>query len=376
MKEAKRKEKKLRKKQKEMAARLGERWGKIRYHNTLRWHLTLFVFFTVMLAGVLTVLFTVLMFLLFGATPIVLRLVLNPIYLCVVLLLICAGVATALTGFLGRYYLRPINRVVDAIREVRHGNYKVKVKPSANHETEVGELIDNFNDMVRELDGIELFRSDFINNFSHEFKTPIVSIRGFAKELQQGDLSEEERQEYARIIAEEAGRLAKLSTDVLELSKLENQQIVGNKTAFYLDEQLRQCILRQEPLWTAKQLEILPELDAVRFCFNEEMLAHVWTNLLSNAIKFTPEGGTVRVVLLDEGDSVLVRVEDTGIGMTPDVQAHIFEKFYQGDPSHHQKGYGIGLSLVDRIVRLGGGTVTVESEVGKGTTFSVRLPKS
>lgn len=359
-----------------MAARLGERWGKIRYHHTLRWHLTLFVFFTVMLAGVLTVLFTVLMFLLFGATPIVLRLVLNPIYLCVVLLLICAGVATALTGFLGRYYLRPINRVVDAIREVRHGNYKVKVKPSANHETEVGELIDNFNDMVRELDGIELFRSDFINNFSHEFKTPIVSIRGFAKELQQGDLSEEERQEYARIIAEEAGRLAKLSTDVLELSKLENQQIVGDKTAFYLDEQLRQCILRQEPLWTAKQLEILPELDAVRFCFNEEMLAHVWTNLLSNAIKFTPEGGTVRVVLLDEGESVLVRVEDTGIGMTPDVQAHIFEKFYQGDPSHHQKGYGIGLSLVDRIVRLGGGTVTVESEVGKGTTFSVRLPKS
>ena len=376
MKEAKRKEKKLRKKQKEMAARLGERWGKIRYHHTLRWHLTLFVFFTVMLAGVLTVLFTVLMFLLFGATPIVLRLVLNPIYLCVVLLSICAGVATALTGFLGRYYLRPINRVVDAIREVRHGNYKVKVKPSANHETEVGELIDNFNDMVRELDGIELFRSDFINNFSHEFKTPIVSIRGFAKELQQGDLSEEERQEYARIIAEEAGRLAKLSTDVLELSKLENQQIVGDKTAFYLDEQLRQCILRQEPLWTAKQLEILPELDAVRFCFNEEMLAHVWTNLLSNAIKFTPEGGTVRVVLLDEGESVLVRVEDTGIGMTPDVQAHIFEKFYQGDPSHHQKGYGIGLSLVDRIVRLGGGTVTVESEVGKGTTFSVRLPKS
>ena len=376
MKEGKPKEKKLRKKQKEMAARLGERWGKIRYHHTLRWHLTLFVFFTVMLAGVLTVLFTVLMFLLFGATPIVLRLVLNPIYLCVVLLSICAGVATALTGFLGRYYLRPINRVVDAIREVRHGNYKVKVKPSANHETEVGELIDNFNDMVRELDGIELFRSDFINNFSHEFKTPIVSIRGFAKELQQGDLSEEERQEYARIIAEEAGRLAKLSTDVLELSKLENQQIVGNKTAFYLDEQLRQCILRQEPLWTAKQLEILPELDAVRFCFNEEMLAHVWTNLLSNAIKFTPEGGTVRVVLLDEGESVLVRVEDTGIGMTPDVQAHIFEKFYQGDPSHHQKGYGIGLSLVDRIVRLGGGTVTVESEVGKGTTFSVRLPKS
>lgn len=364
-----------RKKRREAAARLDERWGKIRYYNTLRWHLTLFVFFTVMLAGVLTVLFTVLMFLLFGATPIVLRLVLNPIYLCVILLLICASVATALTGFLGRYYLRPINRVIDAIREVRNGNYKVTVKSPANRESEMSELIDNFNDMVRELDGIELFRNDFVNNFSHEFKTPIVSIRGFAKELLRGDLREEERQEYARIIAEEAGRLSQLSSDVLELSKLENQQIVGDKTEFYLDEQLRQCILRQEPLWTAKQLEILPELDAVRFCFNEDMLSHVWTNLLSNAIKFTPEGGTVRVFLTNEGQSVLVRVEDTGIGMTPEVQAHVFEKFYQGDPSHHQKGYGIGLSLVDRIVRLGGGTVTVESEVGKGTAFSVRLPK-
>lgn len=357
----------------EKAKRNGER---IRYYHTLRWHLTLFVFFMILAAGCLTFLIALLLLLLFGATPFILWLVLNPVFLTLVLLLICAAVATVLTSFLSKYYLRPLKSVSDATKEVRKGNYKVKVPNADDKRSEMGELIENFNDMVRELDGIELFRNDFVNNFSHEFKTPIVSIRGFAKELLREDLSEEERREYATIIAEESGRLAKLSTDVLELSKLENQQIVGNKTEFYLDEQLRQCILRLEGHWTEKQIEILPELDEVRFCFNEDMLSHVWTNLLSNAIKFTPEGGTVRIFLRDEGNGVLVRVEDTGIGMTPEVQAHIFEKFYQGDPSHHEKGYGIGLSMVDRIVRIGGGTVTVESELGKGSVFTVRLPKS
>lgn len=357
----------------EKAKRNGER---IRYYHTLRWHLTLFVFFMILAAGCLTFLIALLLLLLFGATPFILWLVLNPVFLTLVLLLICAAVATVLTSFLSKYYLRPLKSVSDATKEVRKGNYKVKVPNSDDKRSEMGELIENFNDMVRELDGIELFRNDFVNNFSHEFKTPIVSIRGFAKELLREDLSEEERREYATIIAEESGRLAKLSTDVLELSKLENQQIVGNKTEFYLDEQLRQCILRLEGHWTEKQIEILPELEEVRFCFNEDMLSHVWTNLLSNAIKFTPEGGTVRIFLRDGEDEVLVRVEDTGIGMTPEVQAHIFEKFYQGDPSHHEKGYGIGLSMVDRIVRIGGGTVTVESELGKGSVFTVRLPKS
>lgn len=368
--------KKLAEKHRAAAEKARKRGERVRYYHTLRWHLTLFVFFMILAAGCLTFLIALLLLLLFGATPFILWLVLNPVFLTLVLLLICAAVATVLTSFLSKYYLRPLKSVSDATKEVRKGNYKVKVPNADDKRSEMGELIENFNDMVRELDGIELFRNDFVNNFSHEFKTPIVSIRGFAKELLREDLSEEERREYATIIAEEAGRLAKLSTDVLELSKLENQQIVGGKTEFYLDEQLRQCILRLEGHWTEKQLEILPELEEVRFCFNEDMLSHVWNNLLGNAIKFTPEGGTVRIFLRDEGNGVLVRVEDTGIGMTPEVQAHIFEKFYQGDPSHHERGYGIGLSMVDRIVRIGGGTVTVESELGKGSAFSVRLPKS
>ena len=366
----------LKKEAKKTRTEQKQQWEKIRYYNTLRWRLTLFVFFMIMASGFLTILISLLLLLLFGATPLVLWIVINPIFLSIVLLLICALIATLLTGFLGKYYLRPIKAVSEATKEVRNGNYKVHVRNPDEKKTEMGELIDNFNNMVRELDGIELFRSDFVNNFSHEFKTPIVSIRGFAKELQLGNLTEEQRLEYATIIAEESDRLAKLASDVLELSKLENQQLVGERTTFYLDEQLRQCILLQEPLWTAKSIDMQPELSEVRFCFNEEMLSHVWTNLLSNAIKFTPHGGSIRVLLTEDEQEISVRIEDSGIGMTKEVQGHIFEKFYQADPSHHQKGYGIGLSMVDRIVRLANGTIQVESEPGVGTAFTVRLPKS
>ena len=161
----------------------------------------------------------------------------------------------------------------------------------------------------------------------------------------------------------------------MELSKLENLQIVTNKTEFYLDEQLRQCILRQEPVWTEKEIEILPELEPILFYSNEEILSHIWTNLISNALKFTPKGGQVRVTLTADEESVTVSVTDTGIGMTEEVRNHIFEKFYQGDPSHHQKGYGIGLTMVARAVKLCAGRVEVESEPGKGSTFVVILPR-
>ena len=347
----------------------------VRRRNTLRWRLTLFVFWILLVSGMLTALISVFMLAVFGKTPLMLALIVNPGFSMLTLLGICVLIGTVLSGFLGKYYLRPLRRLTNATQEVRQGNYKVQVEHSEGSAiSEMDLLIKSFNEMVRELDGIELFRNDFINNFSHEFKTPIVSIRGFAKEMQMGDLSEEQKQEYAKIIAEEADRLAKLSISVLELSKLENQQIVTDKTEFYLDEQLRQCILLQESAWTEKGLEIIPELEEIRCWCNEEMLAHVWSNLISNAIKFTPSGGTVRVSLTTEGQWIRVEVSDTGVGMSPEVQAHIFEKFYQGDPSHHHRGYGIGLSMVDRVVRLCEGTVTVQSVPGQGSTFTVRLP--
>ena len=352
-----------------------EKKQKFRLLNTLRWRLTLFVFLILIVSGVTTGLVYTLLLLLFRFHPLVIALTVNPYSLVITLLCICSVIGTILSGFFGKYYLRPLKQLIRATEQVKKGDFKVQVERQNNPNSEMGTLITSFNEMVRELDGIEMFRNDFINNFSHEFKTPIVSIRGFAKELQAGDLTEEQRMEYAKIIAEESDRLARLSISVLELSKLENQQIVTDKTAFFLDEQLRQAILRQEPIWTEKNIEIIPELEEVNFYSNEELLLHIWDNLLSNALKFTPHGGTVRVELCADAERVTVRVSDTGIGMSEDVRTHIFEKFYQGDPSHSGGGYGVGLPMVARVVSLCGGSIEVESEPEKGSTFTVILPR-
>ena len=352
-----------------------EKKQKMRLRNTLRWRLTLFVFLILIVSGVTTGIVYALLLLLFRFHPIVIALTVNPYSLIITLLCICSVIGTILSGFFGKYYLRPLKQLIQATEQVKKGDFKVQVERQNNPNSEMGALIISFNEMVRELDGIEMFRNDFINNFSHEFKTPIVSIRGFANELQAGDLTEEQRAEYAKIIAEESDRLARLSISVLELSKLENQQIVTDKTEFFLDEQLRQAILRQEPIWTEKNIEIIPELDEVRFYSNEELLSHIWDNLISNALKFTPNGGSVGVELCADEKSVTVRVSDTGIGMTEDVKSHIFEKFYQGDPSHTGGGYGVGLPMVARVVSLCGGSIEVESQPEKGSTFTVILPR-
>lgn len=343
--------------------------------HSLRWRLTLFVFGVLLMSGLLTAFAYVILLSFFRQNPVVLAITVNPFFAAALLLCSCSVFGTLLAAFFGKHYLRPLHRLIQATREVRRGNFKVTVKGDKGHPSEMGTLIRSFNEMVRELDGIELFRTDFINNFSHEFKTPIVSIRGFARELERGDLDEETRLEYARIIAEESDRLARLSISVLDLSKLENQQIVTDKTEFRLDEQIRQSILVLEPEWSRKNLEILPELARVEFYSNEEMLSHVWRNLIGNAVKFTPEGGEVRVLLTADEREVTVTVEDTGIGMNEETKERIFEKFYQGDPSHHRQGYGIGLTTVRRVIQLCHGSIRVESEVGVGSRFIVTLPR-
>jgi len=343
--------------------------------HSLRWRLTLFVFCITLLSGILTVGIALLLVMLAPSAPFIAPLIFNPMSFCVLLLIVCAIFGTVLAGVFGKYYLRPLKRLSAATKEVKRGNYKVQVEQLTPPVSEMGILIDNFNEMVRELDGIELFRNDFINNFSHEFKTPIVSIRGFAKELERNDLDFERRREYAHIIAEEADRLSKLAINVLELSRLENQQIVTDKTYFFLDEQLRQSILLLESEWAAKNIEIIPELEEVRYFGNEEILSHIWNNLVSNAVKFTPDGGTVTVRLSVEDSSVQVAISDTGIGMSEEVLLHIFEKFYQGDPSHHKKGHGIGLTMAQRAAILSGGSISVQSIPGEGSTFLVTLPR-
>ncbi len=286
-------------------------------------------------------------------------------------------IGTLLSFIIGNTVLKPLSELIKATKRVMGGDYTVKLEMGwiAKHTVrELRELIRDFNEMTEELRNTELFRKDFISSFSHEFKTPLVSIRGFARQLYEGDLTPEQQREFSKIILDETEYLSVLSQNTLLMTSLENKDIITEKTSFSLDEQLRGCMIRLEPQWSSKNIEIdMGELEEVRFYWNEQLLAHVWNNLFDNAVKFTPEGGTIRTSCKRQNGMIAVIIADSGCGIAEDALPHIFEKFYQADSSHATKGNGLGLPLVKRIVELCGGTVEVSSQLGKGTEFTVTL---
>ncbi len=300
-------------------------------------------------------------------------LLVNPFFRMLALPMLLMVFILTLAAGMGRSKLRPMNDLVHAMHSVSQGDFSVRVD-AEDVPGDMGELASSFNDMATELGGLEMFRKDFINNFSHEFKTPIVSIRGFAKQLERDDLTDAQRREYLDIIVTESDRLANMASNVLLLSKLENQTIVTDKVDYRLDEQLRRCVLLLEKQWTEKALEPDVELEELNYRGNEEMMNHVWVNLLGNAIKFSPRGGPLIVRLRREGRTAVCEVRDAGPGMDEATRKRVFEKFYQGDTAHSTEGTGLGLSLVKRIVDLCGGAVEVRSAPGAGAAFIVRLP--
>ena len=281
---------------------------------------------------------------------------------------------TILAAAFSRRLLQPLNKLIEATKAVSQGDFTVRVEESEK-EGEIAELMRCFNQMCEELEGTELLRSDFINTFSHEFKTPLGSIRGFAKRLARSELSEAKRVEYAELILAQSDRLANMSSNILLLNKYEHQQMVADRVRYRLDEQLRRCILLLERQWTRKQIEFDVDLPEIQCLANEEMLEHVWTNILDNAVKFTGEGGRITVRAAERSDRIMVEIADTGPGMDGETLNHIFDKFYQHDPARSEAGNGLGLSLVRRIVELCAGDIQVESQVGRGTTFRVVLPR-
>ncbi len=274
-------------------------------------------------------------------------------------------------------FLKPLSELVKATKRVTNGDYTTRLEPDiwTRHTVkELKELIADFNEMTEELQNTELFRNDFISSFSHEFKTPLVSIRGFARELYEGDLTEEQRREFSKIILDETEYLSVLSQNTLLMTNLENREIITDKTRFSLDEQLRGCMLTLEPQWSEKNIEIDMEgLSEVDYFWNEHLLSQVWYNLFGNAVKFTEKGGTIRVSCVKDGDKIVVTIADSGCGISEEALPHIFEKFYQADSSHATKGNGLGLSLVKKIVELCEGEIFVTSKVGEGTEFVVKL---
>ena len=223
---------------------------------------------------------------------------------------------------------------------------------------------------------LEKARGDFIATISHEFKTPITAVSGFAELLQEPGLTEEERSQYLQIIAEEAHRLANLANSTLLMSRLESQHSIPEKEPFSLDEQIKRCTILLSSAWEKKRIAFSADLEPVSYVGNEELMRHVWINLLNNAIKFTPEGGEVSVTLQCSPEQIQVRISDTGIGMSPEMMSHIFDQYYQGEPNRTEKGLGLGLSIVHRIVELCGGQIQVDSIPDQGSVFTVLLPRS
>lgn len=285
---------------------------------------------------------------------------------------LCILLGTSLTAFFSKKALDPIRKVIDATHKVAGGDFNVKVDLKGIGELE--ELSRSFNKMTQELSSIETMRNDFVNNFSHEFKTPIVSVRGFAKLLKENNLTDEERLEYLDIIIMESERLAELSTNVLTLSKYENLEIIADKAPFRLDEQIRRTIVLMEPKWSAKEMTVKVDLEKVIINGKEDLIQQIWLNLLDNAVKFCGWGGSIHITLVNVDSGIQFIIQDDGIGMDDQTKLRIFDQFFQGDTSHSKSGYGLGLPLVKRIVELCGGKIDVESEPDKGSKFIVVLP--
>lgn len=288
--------------------------------------------------------------------------------------LIIGGV---LAFFGSRIPLRPINTLINKMNLLAAGNFKTRLEfgNAISSHSAIKELTTSFNAMAEELENIELLRSDFINNFSHEFKTPIVSIMGLANLIEKGSATEEQRLLYARAIREESSRLASMATNVLNLSKVENQNILTDVTRFNLSEQLRSALLLLENKWSDKEINLQINLDEYMVEANEELLKQVWINLIDNAVKFSPRGETVSLEIADEGKALCVCISNKGSEIPPDKQKKIFNKFYQLDESHATHGNGLGLAIVKIIAELHKGSVRVVSEGGVNSFF-VTIPKN
>lgn len=271
---------------------------------------------------------------------------------------------------------RPVRKITSAAEQIMKGDFSVRIPPihTIDSADGFGTIAECLNKMAQELAGMETLRTDFIANVSHELKTPLAVIQNYGTMLQQPDLPEEKRLEYAKSVTEASHRLANLITNILKLNKLENQQIYPQVETYDLGEQLCECLLSFEEAWEKKELQIETDVqEAVLVDADAQLLSLVWNNLFSNAVKFTEPHGKISLSLRTQGDFAVIQVSDTGCGIPPEVGKHIFEKFYQGDTSHATQGNGLGLALVKRVIDIVGGDISVSSQVGRGSTFTVRI---
>lgn len=272
---------------------------------------------------------------------------------------------------------KPTSKILYATSEIAKGNFDVKLEIKHSHKKfdEYDKIMENINKMAEELNKNEVLKTDFVSNVSHEIKTPLSVIQNYSMILQNDKLSKQERDKFLGEMISATKRLSNLITNILKLNKLENQKLDFELAKFNLGEELRLLVLNFEDLIDKKQIELVCEINDVSVFSSKELLEIVWNNILSNAIKFTPEKGKIAVELKENNEFAEVKITDTGIGMNKETGKHIFDKFYQGDTSHSGEGNGLGLALVKKVIDILGGEISVESELNKGTTFTVKIKK-
>ncbi|HDX9642460.1 TPA: envelope stress sensor histidine kinase HitS [Bacillus mobilis] len=267
--------------------------------------------------------------------------------------------------------------IIEPIQKIAKGDFSVKIRNEEKYDGEIGVLVKSINDMTDELNAMEKMRQEFVSNVSHEIQSPLTSIKGFARALQDDNLSEEKRKHYLTIIETETTRLSKLSQNLLKLTLLESEEYTPERVTYRLDQQLKQIVLNSEPLWAEKEIELELNLEKVHITADQESMSQVWINLIHNSIKFTPNGGTITIQLQEHEKVVEVRIRDSGIGISEKQKQHIFERFYKADSSRNRAygGSGLGLAIVKKVLDLHQGEIKVESEEGNGTEFIVCIPK-
>ncbi|MCR4735220.1 MAG: HAMP domain-containing histidine kinase [Treponema sp.] len=301
---------------------------------------------------------------------------LDTTFLITIVVISCIILSYALTFLVSKFIMVPINKLIDGMEQLASGKYneRLKFKTLINKNPIFVDISDSFNKMATELENTETLNNDFINNFSHEFKTPIVSIQGFAKLMKKTEINREQQLEYLDIIDKESERLSKMAMNVMNLMKLENITILPTIKRYNISEQLRNCILLLEAKWAEKEIDIQVDFDEFYYSGNEELIKQVWINLYDNAIKFTPQKGTIKTSIEKQNGKIRISIQNSGSEIPEDALPHIFNKFYQADLSHNSEGSGIGLAVVKKIVSLHNGEVSAESK-NNTTTFTVILPK-
>lgn len=334
--------------------------------NSLTFYFSLTVF--LILAATVTVLLT--LFYLFNQFSNV-----RPSLFIIIITLALASlsIGTFFSFYFSRIALQPFRQMIEAMDKVANGDFNVQLDFSSP--AELKQFSNSFNLMTKELQNTEILRSDFINSFSHEFKTPIISIKGFTALLKKGNLTKEEQDEYLDIIIEETTRLTELSTNVLNLTKLENTEILTGTVPCNLAEQIRHCLVLLESRWEKKKLQMELALKDLKIIGSPDLLQQIWLNLIDNAIKFSSENDTLHIMMIETEQFVSVIIKDEGVGMHADQIQQVFRKFYQTDAGKKQGGNGLGLSVVKRIVELHKGIISIESKPDQGTSITVSLPK-